>query len=156
MTPATVVALRAVTVRYASRSALAEVDLTVPAGQRVALVGPSGAGKSTLLAVLAGLEPATDGTVTSHGSPVGGASWQSQVAWLPQQPQFVAGSIADNLRLARPDATDADLWAALREVAPHVVALAESEDLPAHGAAVNVRFATGAGASSPVRGLGRP
>ena len=45
---------------------------------------------------------------------------------------------------------------ALVEVAGHVIALADAEDLPAHGAAVNVRFATGAGASSPVRGLGRP
>jgi histidinol dehydrogenase len=45
---------------------------------------------------------------------------------------------------------------ALVEVAGHVIALADAEDLPAHGAAVNVRFATGASASSPVRGLGRP
>ena len=93
------------------------------------MTGPSGCGKSTLLAVLAGLGPATDGTVTSHGSPVGGRSWQSQVAWLPQQPQFVAGTIADNLRLARPDASDAALWGALREVAlevrVHELALAD-------------------------------
>ncbi|WP_278259563.1 ATP-binding cassette domain-containing protein [Nocardioides convexus] len=69
-----------------------------------AVTGPSGCGKSTLLAAIAGLVP-HDGAVLSGGEPVGGPRWQAQVAWLPQQPRFVEGSIADNLRLARPDAT---------------------------------------------------
>ncbi|MBL0748358.1 thiol reductant ABC exporter subunit CydD [Nocardioides baculatus] len=117
--PGAPLVLDGLTMTYPGRTvpALAPVDARIPARGVTAVTGPSGCGKSTLLAVLAGLEPATDGTMTSHGSPVGGASWQSQVAWLPQQPQFVAGSIADNLRIVRPDATDADLWAALREVA---------------------------------------
>src|SRR3546814_19413452 len=56
-------------------------------------------------------------SISAGGQPVGGPSWQAQVAWLPQQPTFVAGTIADNLRLARRDATDDDLWSALRDVA---------------------------------------
>ena len=120
--PGAPLVLDGITVTYPERTvpALGPVDALVPARGVTAVTGPSGCGKSTLLAVLAGLVPATDGTVTSHGSPVGGRSWQSQVAWLPQQPQFVAGTIADNLRLARPDASEAALWGALREVALEV------------------------------------
>ena len=81
-----------------------------------AISGPSGCGKSTLLAAVAGLLPA-EGAITADGSPVGGPSWRQQVAWLPQQPQFIAGTIGDNLRLARPDAPDRELWRALRKVA---------------------------------------
>lgn len=100
--------------------ALRGVDLTIARGSFTALVGPSGSGKSTLLAALAGLMPVSSGTITSGGRVLGGPAWQSQVAWLPQQPQFLEGTIADNLRLARPDATDAQLWDALRQVALEV------------------------------------
>ncbi|WP_436700358.1 thiol reductant ABC exporter subunit CydD [Nocardioides sp. BYT-33-1] len=108
-----------VTVTYPGRTvpAVADVTALVPARGITALVGPSGCGKSTLLAAVAGLLPVSAGTVTAGGAPVGGPAWQAQVAWLPQQPRFVAGSVADNLRLARPAADDAALWAVLREVA---------------------------------------
>ena len=43
--------------------------------------------------------------------------WRQQVAWLPQQPQFIAGTIGDNLRLARPMPPTRSCWRALREVA---------------------------------------
>ena len=50
--------------------------------------------------------------------PVGGAAWRSQVAWLPQRPVFVAGSVADNLRLGAPSTPMTScLWEALRRVA---------------------------------------
>ncbi|MFC4783419.1 thiol reductant ABC exporter subunit CydD [Nocardioides sp. MAHUQ-72] len=81
------------------------------------LTGPSGCGKTTLLSVLAGLVPPTSGTVCAGGLPVGGDAWRRRVAWLPQRPVFVTGSIADNLRLAAPGATDDRLWDALRRVA---------------------------------------
>jgi len=100
-----------VTLTYPGRTvpALAPVSLNIAGPGVTALVGPSGCGKSTLLALLARrLEP-TGGTVTR---PV-----PDQIALLPQRPVFVAGSIADNLRLARPAASDAELWDALREVA---------------------------------------
>ena len=80
--------------------------------------GPSGCGKSTLLAALAGLRRAhvrhrPDGGRLGR---VRGAEWRRHLA-LPQRPVFVAGTVADNLRLARPDATDDRLWDALRRVA---------------------------------------
>ena len=67
MSPGPVVALHGVGVRYGGSAALADVELTVPAGQRVALVGPSGAGKSTLLALCTGAVPATEGEVEVLG-----------------------------------------------------------------------------------------
>ncbi|CAN5122461.1 thiol reductant ABC exporter subunit CydD [soil metagenome] len=87
-------------------------------GRGVSIVtGPSGCGKSTLLAALAGALPTTPGSLASEGTEIGGPAWTSQVAWLPQRPLFVAGSIAANLRLAAPDADDDQLWQALRRVA---------------------------------------
>lgn len=108
-----------VTVTWPGRTtpAVHRLSAVIPARGITALTGPSGCGKSTLLGAVAGLVPLADGTITAGGRPVGGTAWQSQVAWLPQQPQFVEGSIADNLRIARPTATDAHLWTVLREVA---------------------------------------
>lgn len=89
--------------------ALEDVSLAVPDRGVVAVTGPSGCGKSTLLAVLAGLLEPTTGTV--HGPT------RDRIAWLPQRPVFVAGTVADNLRLAVPGATDEQLRDALRRVA---------------------------------------
>lgn len=99
--------------------AVHDVSALIPATGVTAVTGPSGCGKSTLLAAIAGLVP-YDGAVLSGGHRIGGPRWQSQVAWLPQQPRFVDGTIGDNLRIARPDATGDQLWRALREVALEV------------------------------------
>lgn len=119
--PGTGLELRDVSVTYGGRTtpALVLPAATIPGRGVTAVTGPSGCGKSTLLAAIAGLQPCT-GTISAGGSMVGGESWRRQIAWLPQRPQFVAGTIADNLRLARRDATDDDLWAALRQVALEV------------------------------------
>ncbi len=111
--------LEHLTVTWPGRAtpAVRDVSALIPPRGITALTGPSGCGKSTLLAAVAGLVPLDDGTVAAGGRPIGGPAWQSQVAWLPQQPQFVAGSIADNLRIAFPSATDDHLWTVLREVA---------------------------------------
>ena len=97
--------------------ALDAVDARIPDRGVTAVVGPSGCGKSTLLGAVVGLVPVSAGTIRVGGREVGGTAWRSQVAWVPQRPVFVAGSIADNLRPARPDATYDELWDALRRVA---------------------------------------
>jgi ATP-binding cassette subfamily C protein CydCD len=89
--------------------ALDDVSLHVPDRGVLAITGPSGCGKSTLLAVLAGLLEPTSGTV--HGPS------RDRIAWLPQRPVFVSGTVADNLRLAAPDASGQQLLAALDRVA---------------------------------------
>ncbi|GAB7007111.1 thiol reductant ABC exporter subunit CydD [Nocardioides sp. AN3] len=104
-------AVDAVSVTYPGRSApaLAPVSLAVEPRGITAVVGPSGCGKSTLLAVLAGLLPPTTGYVDLPAP--------DRIALLPQRPVFLAGTVADNLRLARPSATDDELRAVLRRVA---------------------------------------
>ncbi|WP_414640729.1 ABC transporter ATP-binding protein [Archangium sp.] len=99
------------------REALRGVDLTVPAGARVALVGASGAGKTTLFSVLLGFVPPSGGSVTWDGTPLSRlkpSSVRAQMAWVPQEPVLFSGSVRHNLLLGRPEATDAELWEALR------------------------------------------
>lgn len=107
-----------VTVRYPERSsdAVSDVSFEVEPGETVALVGPSGAGKSTLLNALLGFVKPTSGRVRIGGVDLAEgdlAKWRLQVAWVPQRPHLYAGSIAENVRLARPDADDADVARAL-------------------------------------------
>ncbi|AYN34152.1 hypothetical protein DUI70_3651 [Streptomyces albus] len=109
-----------VTVRYPGRSAPAveDVSLTVRPGEVVALTGPSGCGKSTLLRVLLGLVRPTRGRVSLAGTDLAGiapARWHEQIAWVPQHPQLYAGTLAENIRLARPEATEAEVRRALAD-----------------------------------------
>ncbi|SNX62411.1 ATP-binding cassette subfamily C protein CydCD [Streptomyces sp. TLI_55] len=109
-----------VTVRYPGRSgdAVQDVSFAVEPGETVALVGPSGAGKSTLLNVLLGFVRPAEGRVLVGGVDLADADldqWRSQVAWVPQRPQLFAGTIAENVRLARPDADDAAVRHALAD-----------------------------------------
>ncbi|MEU5424271.1 thiol reductant ABC exporter subunit CydD [Streptomyces olivoreticuli] len=106
-------------VRHAGRTepSLPETSFEVRPGETVALVGPSGAGKSTLLDVLLGFARPAAGRVLVGGtdlSSLSPESWRDQVAWVPQRPHVFAGTVAENVRLARPDATDAQVREALR------------------------------------------
>ncbi|TWF74467.1 ATP-binding cassette subfamily C protein [Pseudonocardia hierapolitana] len=93
------------------------VDLDVAPGERVAVVGASGAGKTTLGAVLAGVHRPIAGTVEIGDVPLGDiADVRRHVALVTQEVHVFAGTVADNLRMARPDATDDELAAALRTV----------------------------------------
>ncbi|RKH51154.1 ABC transporter ATP-binding protein [Corallococcus interemptor] len=99
------------------REALKGVDLTIPAGARVALVGPSGAGKTTLFSVLLGFLPPSGGEVKWDGVPLSSlkaSSVRAQLAWVPQEPVLFSGTVRHNLRLGQPDAPDDALWEALR------------------------------------------
>ncbi|WP_189230223.1 thiol reductant ABC exporter subunit CydD [Streptomyces flaveolus] len=109
-----------VTVRYPGRTAdaVSDVDLVVEPGETVALVGPSGAGKSTLLHALLGFVRPSHGRIRIGGADLAGldpAQWHARVAWVPQRPQLFAGTVAENVRLARPDADDAAVRRALRD-----------------------------------------
>jgi ATP-binding cassette subfamily C protein CydCD len=109
----------AVTVTYPGRvlPALDRLSVMIPRTGITAVTGPSGGGKSTLLSVLAGLRAPDSGRLLVGGVPVGGEAWRARVALLPQRPVFVAGTLADNVRLGCPDATDDEVWAVLRRVA---------------------------------------
>ncbi|MFE7644646.1 thiol reductant ABC exporter subunit CydD [Streptomyces phaeoluteigriseus] len=116
--PAGDVAFEGVTVRYPGRSgdAVSDVSFTVAPGETVALVGPSGAGKSTLLNALLGFVPPTEGRVSVGGADLADIDleqWRSRIAWVPQHPHLYAGTIAENVRLACPDADDAAVRRAL-------------------------------------------
>jgi thiol reductant ABC exporter CydC subunit len=96
--------------------ALQGVDLDLPPGHRVAVVGASGAGKSTLAAVLLRFVPYQAGSVTLDGVELASApgdAVRSVVGLAGQDAHVFDTTIRENLRLARPDATDDDLWTAL-------------------------------------------
>ncbi|MEU8098935.1 ABC transporter ATP-binding protein [Streptomyces rubiginosohelvolus] len=100
------------------RPVLHEVSLTLEPGEHVALVGTSGAGKSTLARIVAGVQQPTSGTVTAPagtGSAAAGAG-EHPVVLVTQEVHVFTGTLAEDLRLARPDASDADLRTALATV----------------------------------------
>ncbi|MFJ8536646.1 thiol reductant ABC exporter subunit CydD [Streptomyces sp. NPDC093591] len=116
--PTGTVSFEGVSVRFPRRStdAVADVSLAVEPGETVALVGPSGAGKSTLLNVLLGFVRPAEGRVLVGGVDLAELDlreWRSRIAWVPQRPHLYAGTIAENVRLARPDADDAAVRRAL-------------------------------------------
>ncbi|RZT20429.1 ABC-type multidrug transport system fused ATPase/permease subunit [Kribbella sp. VKM Ac-2569] len=101
------------------RDVLHGIDLTIQPGERIAMVGPSGAGKSTLGRLVAGIHPPRTGSVT-----VGGVGMtelpldelRKQVALVTQEHHVFVGTLRDNLSMARPSATDAELLDALGAV----------------------------------------
>ncbi|WP_072806794.1 thiol reductant ABC exporter subunit CydD [Rhodococcoides yunnanense] len=102
------IVLSGVTVIARNGSAPYRLDAAFEPGAVTVLAGPNGSGKSTALQVLLGLTPPSDGAVTIGGtalSDVDPTSWWSQVAWLPQHPVLVPGTLGDNLMLtgSKPD-----------------------------------------------------
>ncbi|MFJ3273398.1 thiol reductant ABC exporter subunit CydD [Streptomyces sp. NPDC086776] len=112
--------LEGVTVRHEGRvePSLDGASLVVDEGETVALVGPSGVGKSTLLNVVLGFTTPDEGRIRVDGIDLATLAlerWRERIAWVPQRPQLFAGTIAENVRLARPDADDSAVTAALRD-----------------------------------------
>ena len=111
------VRLEGVSFAYPTRPALVldQVDLELRPGETVALVGPSGGGKSTIASLLLRLAEPAQGRVTAGAvdlAECAATSWRAQIAWVPQQPTLFRGSVADNIRLGLPAATDRAVQAA--------------------------------------------
>jgi ATP-binding cassette subfamily B protein len=100
---------------------LRNFSLNVQAGETVAIVGPSGAGKSTLFALLLRWYDPQSGLIRIQGQlPLFNVlpdAWRDLVAFVPQDPAVFSASIADNVRYAKPDASDAEVMRALKEAA---------------------------------------
>jgi ATP-binding cassette, subfamily C, bacterial CydD len=100
------------------RPALDRFNLVADAGHITALVGHSGAGKSTVLNLLLGFARATSGAISVNGQPLDGTDldeWRSRVAWVPQRAHVFAGTVLQNLLIARPDADFAAVRAAAED-----------------------------------------
>jgi ATP-binding cassette subfamily B multidrug efflux pump len=101
----------------AERPVIDNVSFTAEPGQTTAIVGSTGSGKSTLISLIPRLFDAQHGQVTIDGVPVTEltrAQVSEVVGLIPQKPYLFSGTIASNLRFGRPDATDEELWEALR------------------------------------------
>ncbi len=116
--PAVFVAVEHVSVRHADSAPCAPepTSFGLSKSELVALVGPSGCGKSTLLGVMLGFVSPSAGAVWMDDASVAQAerqSWLGRIAWMPQRPTLVADTVADNVRLGAPDATDDEVASAM-------------------------------------------
>lgn len=107
--------MEGITLAYegSSRPALLGLELSVAAGDIIAFSGDSGAGKSSLLKVLAGVHNPQAGSIRIDGfdlRQLNPRELRETIGYAPQQPHFFTGTIAQNLRLAAPAASDQDLW----------------------------------------------
>ncbi len=94
---------------------LESVNLTINPGEQLALVGPSGQGKSTIAALILRLLEPQSGRIVCDGVDlldVDPKEWRQQLAWVPQRPTLFSATLAENIRLGRPDADEAELLAA--------------------------------------------
>jgi ATP-binding cassette subfamily C protein CydCD len=109
---------------HRDRPALASCSFEMAPGARLALIGPSGAGKSTVLAALLGFVEPAAGEMSYGGRPSTAFSvreWRAGFAWLPQRPHLFHTTLAENLRIGAPDASEDDLQRVLAAVGLHVL-----------------------------------
>ena len=101
-----------------ARPVVSGITFGLPAGKVTALIGPSGSGKSTIADMLLGLLEPSEGRILADGVEITSQNrraWRDQVAYVPQDVFLLHETIAANLRLAAPQASDDELWAALRK-----------------------------------------
>ena len=104
------------------RPALTGLSFALAHGEKVALVGATGGGKSTVAALLLQFITANAGTITVNGIDLrqfDADAWRTQIAWVPQAPYLFNTTIADNIRLGRPDAPLTDVIAAAQAAQAH-------------------------------------
>lgn len=92
--------------------ALRNITFDIAPGERIAVVGPSGSGKSTLAKLLLGLAQPNSGQVRVGNTQllsIAPDEWHQQLAWVPQRPHLFATTVAENIRMARPQATDLEV-----------------------------------------------
>jgi len=117
----------------ADREVLTDIDITVPAGSSLAIVGETGSGKTTLGYLVARLYDTTAGAVTIDGIDVRDLSFadlSATVGVVSQETYLFHASVAENLRFAKPDATDEELIAAARaaQIHDHIASLPDGYD----------------------------
>lgn len=119
----------------AGQGRLQQLDLRLEPGERVAVLGASGAGKTSLLQAILGHQQAESGQLLIYGTDsktVDWQHWRQQLSWLAQKPDWFSGSLADNLRLAQPQASDDELWQALDQVGAQALVQALPKGLDSH------------------------
>lgn len=112
------ITLTGVTMRHdQSRPLLEGIELELAAGELTVLLGPSGSGKTSLADLLIGLAEPDTGTISIDGQPIttpaARAAWRQRIGYVPQDPFLFDLSLAENLRWAASQASEADMWAAL-------------------------------------------
>jgi len=122
---------------------LRDVSLTARPGTTTAVIGSTGAGKTTLLSMVPRLFDVTEGVVTVDGVDVRRLDLEglwSRIGLVPQRPFLFSGTVASNLRQGKPDATDDELWEALRiaQAADFVREMADGLDSPISQGGTNV------------------
>lgn len=117
---------------------LDDITFSATPGTVTAIIGATGSGKTTLVNLIPRLFEATEGTVLIDDTPVSSLAREElvrSVTMVPQKPYLFSGTVASNLRVANPDATDEELWRALKTAQAHFV---ESLDMPIAQGGTNV------------------
>ncbi len=142
------IALDAATFSYpgAERPVLQDVSFTVPTGSTTAIVGSTGSGKSTVIALICRLYDVSAGAVRLDGVDVRDYDIErlwSAIGLVPQRGYLFSGSVADNLRYGKSDATDEQMWHALRVAAADDFVRAHPDGLDMRVAQGGVNFSGG-------------